>query len=68
MTKIQSIFKRFLKGALSGAVTTMGLVTLTNPTMWSDFNSIFNSLAIAGLFGAINGALLALNKWASWKE
>ena len=68
MTKYNSILKRFFKGMISGAVTSMGMFTLVQPTLWSDFKAIFSGLAIAGLFGAINGLLLALNKWASWKE
>ena len=68
MTKYNSILKRFFKGMISGAVTAMGMVSLVQPSLWSDFNAIFTALAIAGLFGAINGLLLALNKWASWKE
>lgn len=68
MTKHKSVFKRFLKGAISGAVTAMSLVTMVTPSVWSDFNSILGSLAMAGLFGAINGLLLALNKAYAWKE
>lgn len=68
MTKYNSILKRFFKGMISGAVTSMGMLTLAVPTMWSDFKPLLSALAIAGLFGAINGLLLALNKWASWKE
>lgn len=68
MTKYNSVLKRFLKGAISGGLTAMSLVTLSEPSMWSDFIGILNMLAMAGLFGALNGLLLALNKWASWKE
>lgn len=64
----KAVFVRFLKGAISGAVTAMGMVTLVQPTAWTEFSSIFSSLGIAGLFGAINGLLLALNKAYSWKE
>lgn len=68
MTKYQSVLKRFLKGLISGAVTAMGMVTLTQPSTWSDFNAIFSMLGVAGAFGAINGLLLALQKWASWQD
>jgi len=64
----KAVFVRFLKGAIAGAVTAMGLVTLAEPTIWSDFSSIFSSLGMAGLFGAINGLLLALNKAYTWEE
>lgn len=66
--KTKSILNRFLKGLISGAITSMGLVTVVQPTLWSDFISIFNVLGMAGLFGAINGGLLALQKLISWKE
>lgn len=65
---IKSVIKRFVKGLLSGAITAMGLVTLAQPSTWSDFKTVFSMLGMAGLFGAINGALLALNKWVNWKE
>ena len=68
MTMYQSVVKRFLKGLISGAVTSMSLVTLTQPTIWSDFKSIFTVLGVAGLFGAINGLLLAIQKWSSWED
>lgn len=65
---LKVVFKRFLKGTIMGAVAQMGIVSFTQPTMWSDFHLILNNLAIAGAFGALTGFLLALQKWASWKE
>ena len=46
----------------------MGLITIATPDLWSGFVPILNSLAIAGMAGGLNGLLLALQKWASWKE
>ena len=66
--KVYSILKRFAKGIISGAISAMMLVQLIEPTNWSDFNSIFNSLGIAAAFGSITGLLLAINKWASWED
>lgn len=66
--KIYSILKRFLKGIISGAVSAMMVVQLIQPTNWHDFGSIFNSLGIACVFGALTGLLLALNKWAIWTD
>ena len=66
--KIYSVLKRFVKGIISGAVSAMMLVQLIQPTNWSDFGSILNSLGIAAAFGALTGLLLALNKWASWTD
>ena len=67
-TKTISILNRFLKGIISGAVASMAMVTLTQPTVWSDFSSILGSLGMSATFGAITGFLLALQKFASWKE
>ena len=66
--KIYSILKRFAKGIISGAVSAMVLVQYIQPTQWSDFSSILNSLGIAASFGALTGLLLALQKWSSWEE
>ncbi len=68
MNKTRAILKRFLKGMISGAITAMTGVTLVQPSIWTDFNSIINVLLIAGVFGALNGLLLAVQKWASWKN
>jgi len=64
----KSIVKRFLKGAIAGAMTAVSMVALNTPTVWSDFSMIINSLSIAGTYGAITGVLLAIQKWASWEE
>lgn len=68
MNKYTSVINRFLKGSIAGAVSSMSLVTLSQPKIWSDFGSVFNSLGIAFLFGAVTGMLMALQKWASWEE
>lgn len=66
--KTISILSRFAKGIIAGAVSAMSMVTITQPSVWSDFNSILGSLGMACTFGAITGLLLALQKWASWVE
>lgn len=66
--KTISVLNRFIKGFLSGAVTSMGLVTLAMPTVWSDVWQILNNLGLAAIFGGLNGLLLALQKYVSWKE
>lgn len=66
--KIKSILLRFLKGAIAGAVVSMGTVTFKQPELWTGFASIGNSLAIAGIYGAVVGLLLALQKWSSWED
>lgn len=66
--KIWSVAKRFLKGMIAGAAGAMVLITFKVPTAWADFTAIFNALGIAASFGAITGFILALQKWASWKD
>lgn len=66
--KTYSILKRFVKGAIAGAVSAMAMVTMTQPVVWSDFVTLLNSLGMSATFGAITGLLLALQKWSSWKE
>lgn len=67
-TKIKSILMRFLKGIIAGAIASMSMVTITQPTIWADFGTLFNSLGLACAFGGLTGLLLALQKWASWTE
>lgn len=66
--KQKSILTRLLKGTIAGAVASMSLVTISQPSVWSDFNTILSSLAIAGLYGGLTGTLLALQKLASWED
>ena len=68
MDKYKAIFNRFLKGAISGALTAIAMISFSAPTSWEELASILNMLAVAGIFGAINGVLLALQKWVSWQE
>ena len=66
--KIKSILKRFLKGAIAGAITQMCLVSLNTPSVWTDIMAMLNTLALAGIYGFIVGALLAIQKWSSWVD
>jgi len=66
--KTKSILKRLLKGTIAGVVTSLSVVTLAVPSTWSELASTVNALALAGIYGAITGLLLALNKWAVWKD
>jgi hypothetical protein len=65
---IKSIITRFVKGAIAGAITAMMIITFNVPTAWGDIYNMLNTLAIVGTYGAITGFLLAVQKWASWKE
>lgn len=64
----KSVLMRFLKGAIAGAVASMSVISYQTPVVWSDFHLILNNLAIACVAGAMGGLMLALQKWASWKE
>mgnify|MGYP007064332912 CR=1 FL=1 len=61
--KTQMILKRFAKGFISGAVATMILVPAISPADFKELKVWLMSLILAGIFGGVNGLLLALNKW-----
>ena len=66
--KYRAILTRFIKGAISGAVSAMALVTISQPSVWTDFLPLLNALGLAAAFGALSGLLLAIEKWSSWTE
>lgn len=66
--KTKAILVRLLKGFLSGAVTSMIMVSVVAPSNWKEMATIINILAVSGIFGGINGLLLAIQKWLSWKD
>ena len=66
--KFKSVVMRFVKGAVSGAVAQMGMVTLSQPAIWGDFKPLLINLGMACAFGSLVGLLLALQKWASWED
>jgi len=68
MTKYQAVLMRFMKGMLAGVASSISLVTLQQPTMWSEFKVLLSSLGIAVVFGAITGLVLAIEKSFTWKE
>lgn len=68
MLKLKSIITRLLKGTIAGAIGAMVVITFNVPSTWSDIHSVLNALAIAGVYGAITGFLLAAQKWASWVD
>lgn len=68
MNQLKAVVIRFLKGAIAGAAASIGMVSYQTPAIWSDFSTILTSLGVAGTAGAIGGLILALQKWASWKE
>lgn len=68
MSKYNAIANRFIKGFLSGALTAVSMVTYVQPTTWKEASGWLAALTTAAVFGGINGALLALQKWYAWKE
>jgi hypothetical protein len=66
--KLKSILIRFVKGFISGAISSMIVASVTVPSNWSDFSSAGTILIVSGLFGGINGLLLSIEKWLSWIE
>jgi len=66
--KISSVLNRFGKGILAGAIASIGMVTLAEPSVWLEWTPLLNTVAKAGVYGGFTGLLLALQKWASWKE
>lgn len=71
MTKetILIVLKRFIKGLLAGAVSSMLAFYATGSISgWSEFNEWVMALTFAGTIGAIGGGLLALEKFFNLPE
>lgn len=62
-SKVKVAFLRFLRGAVSGAVSTMVVIQFTGGNSFSDLKSFVFSLTIAGFIGAVTGGLMALDKY-----
>ena len=68
MTKLKSVIQRFLKVFIASAFASMVVVTIKQPAVWKEFIPLLNSLAMAGAYGGLAGAMLAYEKWATWTE
>jgi hypothetical protein len=66
--KFKVVGMRLFKGFVSGAVTSMIMVSVVAPSSWETLGNIVNILSVAGIFGGINGTLLALQKWYSYTD
>lgn len=66
--KTKAVLKRFAKGLISGAVTTMAVVPVISPADFKQIKIWLITLVLAGIVGGVNGLILAVQKWASWKE
>lgn len=58
----KSLWLRFLRGAISGAVSAMAVLQLGGAHSFSDVLSFWHSLGVVGLVGATTGGILALDK------
>lgn len=66
--KYKSVLARFAKAFISGAVSAAGIITVANVHTWSDLYLSLNAIALLLLIGGINGILMAVEKFATWKE
>lgn len=66
--KTKSVLKRFAKGFITGAITAMSVVKIASPANFADVTIVLKALVLAGIGGGISGLILAVQKWASWKE
>ena len=66
--KTKVIALRFVRAFITGALSTMVLLTASDISNWSDLASALNVLAISGVIGGINGILQAGDKLLRWKK
>lgn len=57
------LWLRFLRGAISGAVSSMVILQVAGAHSFSDVLHFWSALGIAGLMGATTGGLLAIDKY-----
>lgn len=59
----KSLLLRFVRGAISGAVSSMAVLQIAGAHSFADVKAFLYSLAIAGLVGAVTGGILAVDKY-----
>lgn len=59
----KTLWLRFLRGAISGAVSSMAVLQVAGAHSFADVATFAHSLGVAGLMGAITGGILALDKY-----
>ena len=59
----QSVLKRFLRGALAGAVGSIATISVFGGNSLVDLEAWLTALLISGISGAIAGGVLALDKY-----
>jgi|JI10StandDraft_1071094.scaffolds.fasta_scaffold00879_29 hypothetical protein len=67
-TKQKAILKRFGKSFVSGFVTSAGLLTIVDIHSWTELKTALAVILISGIAGAVNGVLMAAEKWANWEN
>jgi len=59
----KTLWLRFLRGAIAGAVSSGSTITFVGGNSFSDLKSFLATLSIALIVGAVTGALLAVDKF-----
>jgi len=59
---------RFVKAAVSGIFTALGLITIAMPQNWTEVPALLSMISLAALYGAVTGIIMAGQKWYSWTE
>ena len=62
------VLRRFIKGALGGAIASITALSLNAPATWADLSTALIALVFAGVVGFITGGLLAVEKWWNFTE
>jgi hypothetical protein len=66
--KTKVVLKRFLKGALSGAVSTASVIVVMLPqNTFAEVSAWIGTVMSSLLVGAISGGILAVDKYVNYK-
>lgn len=68
MTKTQVLLKRFIKGAIAGAISMMLTITIPSVLTYPALIDWGATLLVAGIAGAITGLLITIDKALRWRE
>lgn len=68
MTKTRAVANRFLKAFLFGALSATTMVAAFSGASFDELEIWLKTVSFVLLSGGVNGVLMALQKWASWKE
>lgn len=66
--KTKIVLKRFMKGALSGAVSTASVIVVVLPNnSFSEVSAWVSTVLFALFVGAVSGGILAVDKYVNYK-